>query len=79
MTWTAFLTGVRAGEFDTGLAWRTSTWSGDGESCVEVAPTADGVLVRNSRRRDGGTIAFGAAEWSAFLAGVRGGEFTSHA
>ncbi|WP_424184045.1 DUF397 domain-containing protein [Actinokineospora sp. G85] len=49
------------------LAWRTSTRSSNGESCVEVAPTADGAIIRHSKHPDAGTIAFPLADWTAFL------------
>jgi hypothetical protein len=49
------------------LAWRTSSRSSNGESCVEVAPTADGVLVRHSKHPADGTIAFTFPAWEEFL------------
>lgn len=56
--------------------WRKSTVSGSAGSCVEVAfPDGDGVWVRNSRDPDGAILRFTRQEWSAFLAGVRLGEF----
>ncbi|MEV0049036.1 DUF397 domain-containing protein [Saccharopolyspora shandongensis] len=49
------------------LAWRTSTRSSNGEKCVEVAPTADGVAIRHSKHPDAGTITFPTAEWATFI------------
>jgi hypothetical protein len=49
------------------LAWRTSTRSSNGENCVEVAPTADGVVIRHSKHPDAGTITFPHHAWAAFL------------
>lgn len=51
--------------------WRKSTYSGsNGGDCVEVA--ADGpVLVRDTKNRDGGTLAFTAETWQAFTATLR--------
>lgn len=47
--------------------WRKSTYSGtDGGQCVEVADTANVVLVRDTTNRDGGTLAFGADAWERF-------------
>lgn len=43
--------------------------------CVAVAPSEDGVLVRSSRVADGPVLAFSGEEWTAFLSGVREGEF----
>ncbi|MGW1682049.1 DUF397 domain-containing protein [Saccharopolyspora sp. NPDC002376] len=49
------------------LDWRTSTRSSNGEKCVEVAPTADGVAIRHSKHPDAGTITFPIAVWAAFV------------
>jgi hypothetical protein len=54
--------------------WRRSTASGTSE-CVEVAFLQQFVRVRSSRDRSGPTLTFSHAEWDAFLAGVRNGEF----
>jgi aryl-alcohol dehydrogenase-like predicted oxidoreductase len=51
--------------------WRKSTYSdASGGSCVEVA-SANGVVVRDTTDRDGGTLAFSAAAWSEFTASVK--------
>ena len=48
--------------------WRTSTRSNGTGSCVEVADNLPGrVLVRDTKDRDGGTLAFGPAAWQAFV------------
>ncbi|MFI6736677.1 DUF397 domain-containing protein [Nonomuraea sp. NPDC050451] len=57
------------------LPWRTSTFSGNGQSCVEVAITATMVAVRDTKDREGGFLTFRPDEWDAFLDGVRHGEF----
>jgi hypothetical protein len=49
------------------LAWRTSTRSSNGENCVEVAPSTDGVVIRHSKHPAAGTIAFPYHAWSAFV------------
>jgi hypothetical protein len=48
--------------------WRKSSYSTDQANCVEitVAPTAVGV--RDTKDRDGGTLALPASAWQAFLA-----------
>ncbi|WP_326556712.1 DUF397 domain-containing protein [Micromonospora sp. NBC_01796] len=53
----------------TGARWRKSTRSGStGGDCVEVADNLPGVVaVRDTKDRDGGTLTFGPAAWSAFV------------
>ena len=61
------------------MAWHISTRSADnGPNCVEAGPVLDGsgrVAVRHSRRPDAEVIVYSRAEWDAFLAGAKGGEF----
>ena len=58
------------------MAWRKSSASGGGGDCVEVAFGADGgVYVRDSKAPDQQVLAFTHSEWTAFLTGVRNGEF----
>ncbi|MGH3773468.1 MAG: DUF397 domain-containing protein [Pseudonocardiaceae bacterium] len=61
----------------TGAPWRTSSYSnGYGGDCVEVADLPDGVHgVRDSKNPTGPALTFTAAQWAAFRAGVRAGEF----
>lgn len=60
-------------------AWHISTHSNDnGGSCVEAGPLLDGsgrVAVRHSKAPDAAIIVYTRAEWRAFLAGVKAGEF----
>jgi hypothetical protein len=52
-------------------AWRKSSYSdANGGSCVEVA-SADGVMVRDTTNRDGGTLSFSALAWVQFAASLR--------
>ncbi|WP_326556713.1 DUF397 domain-containing protein [Micromonospora sp. NBC_01796] len=53
----------------TGARWRKSSRSnGSGGNCVEVADNLPGhVFVRDTKDRDGGTLTFGPAAWSAFV------------
>jgi hypothetical protein len=55
--------------------WFKSSHSSGGDNCVEVKHTERGVLVRHSKHTDGPTIGFSPDEWSAFLSGVKAGEF----
>ncbi|BFU42737.1 DUF397 domain-containing protein [Krasilnikovia sp. MM14-A1004] len=55
--------------------WRTSTRSGTEGNCVEVRLDDDAVVVRDSKDRSGPVLRFTDAEWRAFLAGARDGEF----
>ncbi|MEY9838590.1 DUF397 domain-containing protein [Streptacidiphilus sp. EB103A] len=53
-----------------------SSFSGQQGDCVEVAPLADGgKAVRDSKDQGGPVLRFTPAEWSAFVSGVRSGEF----
>lgn len=55
--------------------WRKSSFSGT-NACVEFRTTADHVLVRDTKDNGAGaTLTFTNDEWTAFLAGVRAGEF----
>ena len=54
--------------------WRKSSYS-QNTNCVEVAPFADHVLIRNSRAQRGPTLVFTLAEWDAFVNGVSDGQF----
>ncbi|MGC4780100.1 DUF397 domain-containing protein [Micromonospora zamorensis] len=57
----------------TDARWHTATRSSNnGGDCVEVADNLPGrVLVRDSKDRDGGTLAFAPAAWSSFVDVVR--------
>ena len=57
----------------TDARWRTATRSSNnGGDCVEVADNLPGrVLVRDSKDRDGGTLAFSPAAWRAFVAAAK--------
>ncbi|GAB3649994.1 DUF397 domain-containing protein [Glycomyces tarimensis] len=62
-----------------GIRWHVSTRSaGDNGQCVEAGPLADGsgrVAVRHSHHPEGSVIVYTRAEWEAFLAGAKDGEF----
>ena len=54
-------------------AWRRASICNGGE-CVEVASAGDGILLRHSTYPDTEVTVSG-AEWRAFVAGVKAGEF----
>ncbi len=58
-------------------AWRKSTRSsGQGGQCVEVAANLAGIVaVRDSKNPRGPRLTFTPAQWGAFLAAVRRGEY----
>jgi hypothetical protein len=56
--------------------WGKSSLSGPWtDNCVEVSGAPGEILVRDSKDPDGPVLRFDFAEWEAFLAGVRLGEF----
>jgi hypothetical protein len=59
---------------DEAPRWRTSVRSSGG-ACVEVQTRPDVVLIRDSKNRDGGLLAFDRAAFGDFLDAVKGGEF----
>lgn len=60
--------------------WRTSSYSSNGENCVEVASVPGHVLVRDSKRPDAGMIGFTPRAWASFVReSVEGGSSTGGA
>lgn len=59
------------------LVWRKSSKSGNnGGQCVETADLpGGGRAVRDSKDPDGPVLVFPVGEWSAFVEGVRAGEY----
>jgi hypothetical protein len=55
----------------TGMNWRKATYSNGGENCVETASGSGVVLVRDTKDRDGGTLAFSAEAWQRFASSLR--------
>jgi hypothetical protein len=47
--------------------WHVSSHSDNGGECVEVAETPRVIFVRDTKDRDGGTLEFTSAAWSAFI------------
>lgn len=57
------------------VRWRKSSACKDSANCVEVALEDGSVAVRHSEEPEGPVLRFSAGEWTAFLTGVRAGEF----
>jgi hypothetical protein len=58
------------------LTWFKSSYSANGQSCIECAKLPDGgMAVRDTKDREGAVLTFNQEEWAAFTAGVRAGEF----
>jgi hypothetical protein len=54
------------------MEWRKSTYSGaNGGDCVEVADATDVILVRDTKNRDGATLALTADAWRVFAAELK--------
>ena len=55
--------------------FQVSSYCNNG-GCVAVAADGDDlIIVRDDKNVDGPTLTFTAAEWDAFVAGVKDGEF----
>lgn len=60
---------------EVGVVFRKSSASGAGD-CVQVSHPNEGTwLVRDSKDPDGPVLSFNLGEWTAFLEGIRLGEF----
>lgn len=51
--------------------WRTSSYSGTGKECVEVADILDGRAVRDSQQPELGHLTFTHTEWNVFVTSIR--------
>jgi hypothetical protein len=49
------------------IEWRTSSFSPNGDDCVEVAWPEVAVAVRDSKNADGPLLDFPRAAWSTFI------------
>jgi len=52
--------------------WRTSTYSGSGNNCVEVHTShPHGIAVRDSKNPHGGVLTFTPGQWRAFTRTIK--------
>lgn len=58
-----------------GAMWRKSSYSSGNGQCVETAFLGEVVPVRDSKNPDGPALVFPAGAWSAFVAGIKAGDF----
>ncbi len=59
----------------TNAQWFKSSKSGGNDSCVEVAYVGGAIAVRDSKNPAGPALIYTPDEWTAFVAGVKDGEF----
>lgn len=62
------------------LAWVKSSYSGSqGGNCVEIAAAREaGVLVRDTKDRDGAVLGFGEGPWGRFAKEIKAGDLHIH-
>lgn len=70
------VSGTGPGQAGSGSHWFKSSLSFAHGDCVEAAHLSDGCIgVRDSKDPAGPMLRFTPSEWTAFLGGVRNGEF----
>lgn len=56
--------------------WRTSSYSNNGASCVEVRLIGNRIEVRDTKLgEDSPVLGFTSSEWTVFMRGAQDGEF----
>jgi hypothetical protein len=58
------------------MMWKKSSYSSAQGNCVEVAPTRDGTVVRDSKNPSGSVLHFPADVWRQFIADAKAGKHT---
>ena len=57
---------------ETVSPWRTSSYSGNGgQNCIETSNAPGAVLVRDTKNRDAGMLAFTLGAWMNFTASLK--------
>jgi hypothetical protein len=60
--------------------WRKSSHSSGNDNCLELATSTSPVIgVRDSKNSSGPVLVFNLRQWSAFIAGLRAGDFVGSA
>ena len=59
---------------DSAGGWRTSTYSGSSNNCVEVCTSHPGIAVRDSKNPST-SLTFTASQWRAFVRKIKTGGF----
>jgi hypothetical protein len=60
---------------DTTRQWRKSSYSSTSANCVEVSNGPGTMAVRDSKDRHGPELAVSNQAWSAFVRGIKRGEY----
>jgi hypothetical protein len=67
----ATYTGGNGGNCVEVASWRVASYTGGNGDCVEVGDADRAILVRDTKDRDGGTLAFTTATWQSFTDSLR--------
>jgi Domain of unknown function (DUF397) len=57
------------------LQWRKARGSANNGACLEAAPVAGTVLIRDSKDRNGIVIQFSGTSWRMFVQAAKGGRY----
>lgn len=57
------------------LQWRTARRSAGNGACVQVAPVAGAILIRDSKNQDGPVVPYPGNSWRIFVGAVKRGRF----
>ena len=57
------------------IGWKKSSFCSSCSDCVEVAKSGNKIAVRDSKDNGNRILSFTRSEWTAFIKGVKSGEF----